>query len=213
MARRSVSAQVSRRMEQAARGVKPANRPALASAAKVFTHGIEGEFARNGLRARSSRLAGTKWKGVLDRSLQGGEQIEVRAANPAHLFNNPTAAHFIVAAGVGGSRRSRAARLGGLGSRTVKTVNAEGDTVRHTQQSRILEGPVIGSRLTGLRQTKASAKGKKALTIGGNLRLYARHRGTRGKPSFGKGRDRVREQAAREYLAQQRRALNWGTTR
>lgn len=213
MARRSVAVDVSKMCERAARGVRPANRPALKSAALVFKKGIEGEFARNGLRP-GAKLAGSPWKGVLVRDLSGGEQIEVKAANPAHLFNNPTNPRVIVAAGVGGSRRSRAARLGGLGSRTVKTVNAAGETVRYTQQSQIGIGPVLGAgAFRGLRQTKQSARGKKALTIGGNLRLYARHPGTRGKRSFGPGRDRVRDAAAREYLAEQRRALNWGTRR
>ena len=213
MARRSVATQVSRRMEHAARGLKPANRPAIKSAALVFRDGIEAEFARNGLRARQSKLAGSPWKGVLVRDLPDG-RVEVRAANPAHLFNNPTAAHFVVAAGVGGSRRSRATRLGGLASRTVRTVNAGGERTRYTQQSRLLEGPVSAAgAFRGLRQTKASARGKKALKIGGNLRLYARHRGTRGRPSFGAGRDRARDDAARAYLTEQRRALNWGTTR
>jgi len=212
MARRSVAADVATRMEIRARGLKPASKPALTSAAEVFRVGIEREFARNGLK-KGANLAGSPWKGVLTKTLSDGG-IEIRAANPAHLFNNPTRSHFIVAAGVGGTRSSRAARLGGRASRTVRIKREDGTVGRFSEGAELPIGPVIAAgRLAGLRATKSSTRGKKALRFRGVLRLYGRHPGTRGRPSFGKGRDRVRDAAARKYLAEQRRALNWGTTR
>jgi hypothetical protein len=254
MARKSVAAQVSQRMEHAARGVKPANKPALKSAALVFKKGIEGEFSRDGVRV-GSEIDRKPWRGIQVRELDES-RVQVKAAPGAHLVNNPTAPHFIIAAGVGGTRASRAARLGGSASRTLRGMDITTDAgdvlsftsgeiarrmgssrrrntsgrladelgvnivgfrrTRITEQSQILTGPVSATgRFRTLAQTKTSARGKKALTIGagGNLRLYARHPGTKGRGSFGRGRDRARDAAAREYLAEQRRALNWGTTR
>lgn len=183
-------------------------------AARKFQAGIEREFARNGLR-KGARLAGAPWKGVLLKDLGGS--VEIKAANPAHLFNNPTSPRFIVAAGVGGSRSSRAARLGGTASRTVSRTNTDGVRVRYTERSTLPVGPVLGTRLFNNRRGKSArlkpgrTGGKQALSFGGNHPvLYARHPGTRGRRSFGPGRDRTRQEAADAYLTQHRAQLRWG---
>jgi len=194
-------AEFSRAMERAGRSLTGANGAATRAAAEVFRSGITATFAANGLRP-GSKLAGTAWKGVLVKSLSDG-RVEVKAATPAHLFNNPTSAHIIVAKGVGGSRRSRAARLGSLASRTVRA-----DGVRYTQGSQVAFGPMLGfgGKFAGLRATKDSRRGKQALSFGGSHPvLYARHPGTKGKRSFGPGTDRARRPAAEAYMRAQRR--------
>lgn len=179
------------------------------AAAEVFKQAIEAEFARNGLPV-GANLAGSPWKGVLLKRV--GDGVEVKAANPAHFFNNRTAPHLIVAKGFGGSRRSRAAALGGLASRTVTVANEDGSRGRYTLRAQTPIGPLTGAggRLGRLRATRDSRSGKRALTVPGRgYRAYVRHPGTRGRPSFGAGTRKGRQKAAEAMMAEHRREMMW----
>lgn len=93
----------------------------------------------------------------------------VSYTGPAHLINNPTAAHFIGPSGLG-SRSALAAASRGIGAAQAFGASGRG-------------------LLTGLSQRGRRRRGgKRALTIGGNLRAYAFHPGTPGKGFYQKAR-------------------------
>jgi len=93
----------------------------------------------------------------------------VSYTGPAHLINNPTRQHFIAPSGFG-SRSTLAVAGSGIGA-----VTAFGGSGR--------------GMLSGLSQKGRRRKGgKRALTIGGNVRAYAFHPGTPGKNFFQRAR-------------------------
>lgn len=197
--------ELSAALERRARGMRPANRPAVLEAAQVFKKGIEAEFSRNGLRV-GAKLAGRPWKGV-GYNQTGDDTVEIRAKSPAHLFNNPTAPHIIGARGFG-SRAGIARRLGGRASRTRSGVRADGTRFRYSEAAELAVGPISGRGRLGAR---TSGRGKQALRFGGNHPVaYARHPGTRGRRSFGPGRDKTRPKAARKFLDEHYARLRWG---
>lgn len=89
---------------------------------------------------------------------RNGRGVIVSYTGPAHLVNNPTSRHFIGAKRLG-TRKGFAARQG-----RVSAAAAFGGSNRG----------VFG-------QLRKIRNGKQALTIGGNLRAWAFHPGTRGK--------------------------------
>jgi hypothetical protein len=176
------------------------------AAAEVFKGIIEAEFAARGVKAGTTQIARRPWPGVLLRRQTEGRVLVV-AAPPIHLWNNPTSEHFIVAKGVGGTRRRRAEALGGVASMTRRVNGA-----RVTTASALSEGPGLGiGRLMGLSQTKDSASGKQALSIPGaqRPRLYARHRGTKGRPTFQSAARRAVPSATKAQAAEMRRTVLW----
>lgn len=189
-----------RRLDTAGRTLTATKTTALRSSSKVFQHGIERSFAQAGLRV-GANLAGAPWKGVIVRPLDA-ERVEIRAANPAHLFNNRTSPHVIAAAGLGGSRSSRAARLGATASRTVRA-----DGRRYTIRAESAGATGGRGTFTGLRRSARSG-GKRALVFGGGHPFtWARHPGTRGRPAFSRGRDEAKPQAAETFLRAHRDEL------
>lgn len=94
-----------------------------------------------------------------------GDNLTVKYTGPAHLIDKPTSQHFIGAKSLGtrGSLKGKARRVG--------AVAAFGGSNRGA----------FGSH----RRTK---NGKRALTIGGNVRAYAFHPGTKGKRFFQKAK-------------------------
>lgn len=101
----------------------------------------------------------------LMKSAPGGGAVVIAYIGPAHLLNNPTAQHFIGASAFG-SRQTLAGAAAGIGA-----VTAFGGTGR--------------GMLTGLKGARRRRKsGKRALTIGADLRAYAFHPGTPGKQFF-----------------------------
>lgn len=103
---------------------------------------------------------------------KGSGQALIAYVGPAHLINNPTSRHFIGASAFG-SRKTLAGAAAGIGA-----VSAFGGTAR---------GMLSG--LKGSRRRRGT--GKRALTIGGNLRPYAFHPGTAGKGFFQKAKVRA----------------------
>lgn len=101
--------------------------------------------------------------------------VIVTYTGPAHLVNNPTRPHFITAKGLRGSRRSRAQRAGGAALVGTFGLSSRG---------------AFGG---------FGGKGAKALTIGPNLRAYARHPGTKGKGFFQRAAPIVKKQAPTVY--------------
>lgn len=113
-------------------------------------------------------------------------QAVVTYTGPAHLINNPTRPHVIVARRLGASRRSRSAA-----ARRRDATLAFGGTA----------SGLFGSLLAATRTTRSGAvrsNGAAALFFGGNeFAAYARHPGTRGKGFF----DRAKTVAERELPA------------
>ncbi len=179
---RSVADLVSR-IERAERTLRDENRVPLRAAAVAFKRGIEGQFAKDGLRVGST-LAGRPWKGVGFEE-KSDREVLVRARPPAHLFTNPTSPHLIVPKKIGGSRRSRVARFGAVAS------SRQG-------RSQLPMGPITAAGKMGVRAAILPGTGPKA---------YARHPGTKGTGSFGKGVKASRKPAAEAYMKTRRKEL------
>jgi hypothetical protein len=120
----------------------------------------------------------------------GVGQVIVTYTGPAHLLNNPTRPHVIAAKRLrlGRSRtasgRRRAERLGAtlaFGGSTSGFFGALGPAQTTTRSGAVRSG------------------GKRALTIGANLRAYAFHPGTAGKGFFQKARTAAVASAPRVY--------------
>lgn len=105
-----------------------------------------------------------------------GRAVLIGYRGPAHLVMNPTRPHFIAPRGFGSLAALR--RLGaGVGAAqafggTGRGVFAAAGVGRETHLA------------SGGRRTSRRRKGSRALTIGPNLRGYAFHPGTKGKPVF-----------------------------
>ena len=112
--------------------------------------------------------------------------VVITYTGPAHLLNNPTAPHFIGARRLGSRRR-----LSGMSARVGATA-AFGGSNRGA----------FGGLLPAERVTRSGAVrsgGKRALTIGSNLRAYAFHPGTRGKGFFQRAKAAAEATAPRVY--------------
>jgi hypothetical protein len=125
-----------------------------------------------------SKIAGRKWGVRYDvRGSAGDQSALVRYTGPIHLVHNPTAPHYIAAKGLGGSRSARL------------------DRAFQASASRFMGDSTAGA-FGGQRRTR----GKKALSINGQARAYARHPGTKGKPFF-KAAKRIAEKRVPEVMA------------
>lgn len=159
-------AQLARKIDTLTKGLAdakiPLNETGLAGK-KIFQWSAAAKGAL-GIRPKGKRKP-TNARYDLIRSDTGGGAVVISYTGPAHLLNNPTARHFIAASAFGS--RATLARAGeGIGA-----VTAFGGTGR--------------GMLTGLKGARRRRKtGKRALTIGGDLRAYAFHRGTPGKGFF-----------------------------
>lgn len=122
----------------------------------------------------------------------------VYATGPAHLIEYPTRQHLIIASGLG--TRTTARRVASeLGARAAFGGSGRG-MFRGSQRQ------FIGSR-------RAIAEGrarnaKQALTIGGNLRAYAFHPGTRGQHVWRSSVSRWESTAAQELRQSAGKALS-----
>lgn len=111
----------------------------------------------------------------------GGGFAVISYVGPAHLINNPTARHFIGASAFG-SRGSRAEAAVGIGA-----VTAFGGSAR---------GMLAG---LGRQRRRTRGSGKRALTIGSDLRSYAFHPGTEGKQFFQRAKAEAYRSVPRVY--------------
>lgn len=111
-------------------------------------------------------------------SKQAGRAVAVITyTGPAHLLNNPTRAHIIAARRLGLSRRRSTSRA----ARERDVTLAFGGSA----------AGMFGALRSATRTTRSGAlrsQGKAALTIGSDLRAYARHPGTHGKGFFQRAR-------------------------
>lgn len=117
--------------------------------------------ARVRLVTRDGRLSGARNRRVGVRYRMGADRMSavVGMTGPAHLIERPTSPHVITSRASGGSRRSRAARLGAVA------------WSRRTGLATLPVGPLT-ARGAGLRPV---------LIPGVGPRQYARHPGTRGR--------------------------------
>lgn len=120
--------------------------------------------------AGKRKLIGARYDFV--REGTGSGAIIVTYTGPAHLINNPISPHFIGPSAFG-SRSTLAKAAEGIGA-----VSAFGGSGR---------GMLSGLSQKGRRRNRGP--GKRALTIGGELRAYAFHPGTRGKSFFERARE------------------------
>lgn len=153
--------QLARKIERLAKGLNdvriPLNATGLAGK-RIF------ESAAASAGALGKRPAGKRKIVTAGYDLTNdGRAVVVTYKGPAHLINNPTRPHFIAASAFG----SRSV-LAGAG-RGIGAVTAFGGTGR---------GMLTGLSQKGRRRARS---GKRALTIGSNLRAYAFHPGTPGK--------------------------------
>lgn len=109
-----------------------------------------------------SKIAGKSWNVGYD--IKGRERpvALVRYKGPVHLVNNPTKAHYIAAAGLGGNRQGRADR-----AFQASAARFQGGSAR---------GAFAGSR--------RSSRGKRSLKFGSSNYAYVHHPGTTGKRFF-----------------------------
>lgn len=150
-----------------------------AASAGVLGSVMEGKRRPVGARfdmAKASRRAGTA-------------VAVITYTGPAHLTNNPTSRHVIVARRLGMSRRSARGRRtqARLGASVAFGGGAQG---------------LFGSLLAATRTTRSGAvrsQGAQALTIGSNLRPYAFHPGTAGKGYFAKAKAVAERKLPDEY--------------
>jgi len=153
---------------------------------------FEASAASSGALGRSlkgkRKVIGARYDMRAKKAAEG--QVIITYTGPAHLLNNPTKPHFIGARRLGSRRR-----LSGL-SAGVGAVSAFGGSNRG----------VFGGLLPAERVTRSGAVrsgGKQALTIGGNLRAYAFHPGTRGKDFFSRAKAIAQRTAPHVYAQKQ----------
>jgi hypothetical protein len=131
---------------------------------------------------------------------QNQAQFVISAQGNWQLIENNTKAHFIVAKLLGKTRRSRASgaansvsfRQGSGGDAASGWFGAQ---LAREYQSRVRSGANKGDTVTKTR------KGAKALTVGGVLRAYAKHPGTKGQHPWRKGRERAEKLAPKAMSA------------
>lgn len=132
----------------------------------------------------------------------GGEkkaEFVISAQGNWQLIENNTKAHFVVAKLLG---KSRSRRSVGATNSTSFRAGSGGDAPRgwfgalqaRDYQSKVRRGENKGDTITKTR------KGAKALRVGGVLRAYAKHPGTKGQHPWRKGRERA-EKAAPPAMA------------
>lgn len=154
------------------------NRPALERTALTAKSIFQGSAASAGVLGR--KPSGTR-KAINARyDFKSAKQdlvdeVVVFYTGPAHLVNNPTKPHYIVAKHLAASRGAgqERARLAGAASAFGGSARGAFGALQATRTTR--------------RGTRARA-GKRALTIDSNLRAYAAHPGTKGKHFFEKAR-------------------------
>lgn len=170
-------AELAGKLDRFARDLRDVTVPLEATALegkRIFERAAAGAGVLGSSIAGKRKAVGARYD-LNNRKMKGiGEgQAVVTYTGPAHLVNNPTRPHVIAARRLGLSRRrstSRAAR-----ERDI-TLAFGGSAVG-----------MFGALLAATRTTRSGAirsQGAAALTIGGDLRAYARHPGTRGKGFF-----------------------------
>ena len=141
-------------------------------------------FAQAGLSSGST-IAGRKVSIRDDTAGTAHVTTLIRWQGPVHLVEGPTAKHFIGARHLGtrGSLRAKSRRVGATAAFGGSNRGAFGSFLSTTTRR-------------GVTRTR---RGKKALTIGGNLRAYAFHPGTKGRRFWAKNKATARTVATTVY--------------
>lgn len=157
----SSAAEVADKFGRLALSIQRGKRTTVTDAALVVKDEFVAGMKRAGVTPGVSKIAGGKANARFDIKGAGNPTALVKYRGAFHLVENDTKRHFIGARKLG-TRRGLAGR-----AREVGVNAAFGGSNRGA----------FGS----LRQVK---NGKRALTVGGNLRAYAFHPGTRGKNTW-----------------------------
>jgi len=124
-------------------------------------------------------------QGLTSRTEAGvSKDAVLRYIGPVHWAEGGTKPHFITPAGVGGSRSSRAGRAAAA---NLFTFMVAGGSV---------EG-VYG----GLRRSKASSGRARALKVGGQFAMWAKHPGAKARPFWSPTKAQIAVQTPRVFQA------------
>lgn len=185
-------AQMAGKIDRLARDLREVRVPLEATALegkKIFQAAAASSGALGRGMQGKRKLIGARYD-LKPRGLGQGMAI-ITYTGPAHLLNNPTRPHVIVARRLGATRRSRASA-----ARQRDVTLAFGGSARG----------LFGAALAATRTTRSGAvrsNGALALTIGGDLRAYARHPGTRGKRFFQRARGISEQRLPHVYARKQ----------
>lgn len=176
------AADLARKLNAAARATETSARAGVTQASLAAKDLMVDYAQRAGMRP-GGRVAGRKWSVGFDVKGSRNPTSLVGFRGPVHLVNNPTAAHFIGARRLGSRAALRQLSTG------VGAVAAFGGSNRGTF------GRFRGGR------------GKRALTIGSNVRAYAFHPGTKGKRFFQKSLPAIQTATPAAYGRAWRKSL------
>jgi hypothetical protein len=184
----TVGADIAKRMQKLEREVKGAQRAAVNRASLELKKATEAEIKKV---APSMRLSGVGPRGArvgVRYDIKGTRNPTsiVKAYGPLHFIERDTDPHTIAARRLG--------RGSGLAARTrlAASVSSFGGSARG------VFGQLVPSQSTSRSGAVRVRAGKRALTVGGVLRAYAHHPGTRGRRPFEKGLERGTPAALKE---------------
>lgn len=175
------AAELAGKMNRIATTIPKATERGVRDAAKSAELTIYNTAARKGVQ-RTSLIAKRPW-GVRGSVRANGPKSTafVRIIGPFHLVESKTNPHVIVA--------RRLATRTAARKRTAE-IALSGD-------ERVSFGKLRATTRVRRNGEVVARSGKAALTINGNLRAYAYHRGTRGKGIFAEAKVRILNQAPR----------------
>lgn len=179
----TVSSVVAAKLQRCAVEVAGSSEKAVRGAALLLKTSVLNEAPKSLRGMGGARLgAGFDVKKVEDR-----HTAFLRARGPWQIVEGDTDPHYIVAGLLGVDGGTRAGRQ--ASARNAGTVGAFGGSARG------VFGGVQAKTYTSRKGGQRTRRGARAMTIGGNLRAYASHPGTRGKRPWRHGIDKAKPAA------------------
>lgn len=194
---------VARKMRACAHELDAASKIAVRDASLVMKDSVLREAARvtGGDRKLGSMRNATLGARFDVRAVGDRHTSKLSATGPWQLVENDTDPHYIVA-GLLGARSTRAGRQ--------RMAGLAGSVAAFGGSARGVFGGVMPSTYTSRKGGTRVRNGKRAMTIGGNLRAYAAHPGTRGRRPWRKGIDSSQRVALQVMLRSDRTAARRG---
>lgn len=187
----SVADTVTRKMRACETEVRAASRTGVRDASLVMKDSVLVHVARvTGGDGRLGRMGNAQLGARFDvRQVDDRFTSKLQASGPWQIVENDTDPHFITAGLLGTEGTTRAGRQ--RAAANAGTIGAFGGSARGVFGG--MQSSTYQSRKGGTR----TRKGKRAMVIGGNLRAYAAHPGTRGRKPWRRGIDAARPAALR----------------
>lgn len=185
----TVADTVARKMRACEAEVKAASRTGVRDASLVLKDGVLVSVRRvTGGDGRLGRMGNANLGAKFDiRQVEDRHTAKLQATGPWQIVENDTDPHFITAGLLGAKGSTRAGRQ--RAAALAGSVAAFGGSARGVFGG--MQSSTYQSRKGGTRVRK----GKRAMVIGGNLRAYAAHPGTRGRQPWRRGIDTARPAA------------------